>query len=302
MSFVVRALDALTGGGLAGVTVEGDGFTAAASDGSGQIRLTVNAEHSGDQQLVRFVGSSIVPRESLLRVPGADAEIDLIPASFDLDAFNQIARQPATKRWMTPPVVVVEQRVLQFDALDKTSWTPTATVKDAGYVQGLMSDLSAGLVELTGGVIPSFERQDTRTSPGDAPIPITVSNQITVFWVEGLARHSGYDGYARWEYRNWVLTGGVILLDVDADRGSASRWLRFHELGHTLGFTHVVSRPSLMAPSAQPMTEFDRHAGRLLYSRLPGNRAPDIDPDPTSLNRTAAPRWSSWMGTRLPRR
>jgi hypothetical protein len=73
------------------------------------------------------------------------------------------------------------------------------------------------------------------------------------------------------------------------------RSLRAHELGHALGYSHVTVRTSVMNSNARTEpNEFDREATQIVYQRPPGNRSPDTDPDPFSINtmRLTA-RWSA---------
>lgn len=300
VSIDLRVTNVLTGQGLPGVIADGNGLEAEPSDASG--RLSIVSAHTASDLTVHFHGDAVVARTSIVRVPGAPNEINLIPASFDLASFDQMARQPAIMRWTSAPSIVVEQRVLKYEGFDQGAWSPTQTMKSAAEVNSLMADLNAGLPELTGGAFTSFSSARSEISAAGSPVPVGVSGRITVYWVEGLTTATGYDAYARWEHRDNVLTGAVILLDVRGDTSVHSRWLRLHELGHTLGYSHVTSRPSLMAPVAQAMTDFDRVAARLAYSRAPGNRSPDIDPSSTTLNSTTgASRWSAWMGSRAVR-
>jgi hypothetical protein len=265
------------------------------SDGSGVMK--VSSEAATGPMEVHFSGDSIISRQTFLRIPGSDVVVSVIPTDFDLVAFDEMARQPAIKRWTSKPSLVIERRILTFDDLAASTWTATGTLRDDASVTELESDLRSALRDLTGDTLTTFTSVNYTSAPADLEVEVSISNQITVFWVEGLAAGSGFDGFSRWEYRDWVITGGVILLDADADRRANRRWLRYHELGHTLGFTHVTTRPSLMAPSAQPITAFDRTAGRLVYLREPGNRSPDIDPADASLNSLGPTRWSAWVGS-----
>lgn len=297
-SFVTlaRILDALGGRGVSGVRAEHAQIVSTVSDASGKLQLSSASSLEGTA--LRFSGASIVSRDTFLRVPGADVIVSVIPTGFDLVAFDQMARQPATKRWMSPPSLFVEHRVLQYSDLGAGTLRASVDVRTDGEVDALVADMTEALPELTGGVIGRFAGVTGRTTPVDSDVSIAISGQITVFWVEGMLAGSGYEGFARWEFRDFVLTGGVILLDSDRDRIPSAKWLRYHELGHTLGFTHVTARPSLMAPSAQAITAFDREAGRIVYGRPAGNRSPDTDPDDSSLNAVTPRRWSPWVGAR----
>jgi len=286
----------LGGQGVGGVRGIHPQATSTVSGSDGRLELSSGSSLGGIR--VEFDGDAIISRTTFLKVPGADVIVSVLPDTFDLTAFDEMARQPAIKRWLSPPPLVVQRRVLRYADLDTGTLPASAQVRSESDVNELVGHMTTALPDLTGSVITGFSSVTRETAAEDADVPITISGQITVFWVDGLLAGSGYEGFARWEFREWVMTGGVILLDASSDRGPNRQWLRTHELGHTLGYTHVTTRPSLMAPSASPMTTFDRQAGRIAYSRPVGNRSPDIDPDDSSLNSLAPPRWSTWTGSK----
>ena len=270
--------------------------TSTTSGADGRIELS-SAMSLGGVSL-RFDGDSIITRNTFLKVPGSDVVVSVIPVNFDLNAFDEMARQPGIRRWLSPPPLVVQRRVLDYADLNSGSLKGSADVRPDTEVSELIGHMTSALPELTGSVITQFGSVTQQTAAAGSAVPITISGQISVFWVNGLLAGSGYEGFARWEFRNFVMTGGVILLDSQSDRGPNRQWLRWHELGHTLGYNHVTVRASLMSTSASPMTNFDREAGKIAYSRPVGNRSPDIDPDDSSLNSLAPPRWSAWTGSK----
>jgi len=292
---MARIIDTFSGRGVSGVLGVHVQVTSTTSGADGRLALSSTLPLGGVS--VRFDGDTIVSRQTFLKVPGSDVVVSVIPETFDLDAFDQMARQPTIKRWLSPPPLVVQRRVLTYGDLETGTLTGHAEVRPEGDVAELIGHMGAALPELTGRVLTQFGSVTQQTATEGSAVPITVSGQISVFWVNGLLAGSGYEGFSRWEFRNFVLTGGVILLDSQSDRGPNRQWLRWHELGHTLGYSHVTVRASLMAPSASPMTNFDREAGKIAYSRPVGNRSPDIDPDDHSLNALAPPRWSTWTGS-----
>ena len=292
---LARVLDVVTGRAVSGVRGVHPQVTSTASGSTGRLELSSPMALGGI--MVRFDGDATVSREAFLQLPGADVLVTVIPETFDLVAFDEMAREPAIRRWLSPPPLMVEQRVLKYSDLDAGTLQASATVRTEADVNELIGHLTTALPDLTGGTITNFSNIDRHTAAEDAAVPITVSGQISVFLVEGLLAGSGFEGFARWEFRNFVVTGGVILLDATSDRGPNRQWLRAHELGHTLGYNHVTTRASLMAPSASPITTFDRQAGRLAYTRPPGNRSPDIDPADSSLNVMGPRRWSAWIGS-----
>jgi len=292
---LARVLDVVTGRAVSGVRGVHPQVTSTASGNTGRLELSSPMALGGI--MVRFDGEATISREAFLQLPGPDVLVTVIPDSFDLVAFDEMARQPAIRRWMSPPPLMIERRVLQYSDLDAGTLQASPIVRAEADVNELIGHMTSALPDLTGGTITNFSNVDRVTAAEGSAVPITVSGQISVFWVEGLLAGSGYEGFARWEFRNFVITGGVILLDATSDRGPNRQWLRAHELGHTLGYNHVTTRASLMAPSASPITTFDRQAGRLAYTRPPGNRSPDIDPADSSLNVMGPRRWSAWIGS-----
>jgi len=296
ISTLARVIDAFNGLGVGGVRGVHAQVTSTTSGADGRLELSSTLPLGGVS--VRFDGDAIISRNTFLKVPGSEVVVSVIPETFDLNAFDEMARQPTIKRWLSPPPLVVQRRVLNYADLDTGTLTGRAEVRPQGDVSELIGHMSAALPELTGSVLTQFRSVAEQTAAEGSAVPITISGQISVFWVNGLLAGSGYEGFSRWEFRNFVITGGVILLDSQSDRGPNRQWLRWHELGHTLGYSHVTARTSLMSPSASPMTNFDREAGKIAYSRPVGNRSPDIDPDDSSLNSLAPPRWSAWTGSK----
>ena len=89
-----------------------------------------------------------------------------------------------------------------------------------------------------------------------------------------------------------------MYLDRDVDYSDGRRrLLRMHELGHALGYQHVTSRTSIMNPAlgSEP-SEFDWAGALIAFQRLPGNRAPDVDPSGSvrlSVTSEGGSRWSA---------
>lgn len=71
-----------------------------------------------------------------------------------------------------------------------------------------------------------------------------------------------------------AITSGAMMLDAEYDRTSKRRrLLRTHELGHALGYNHVVARASIMnARIGTDLTDFDRKAAMVVFA----NRNPAI--------------------------
>jgi hypothetical protein len=74
-------------------------------------------------------------------------------------------------------------------------------------------------------------------------------------------------GFGGRSTRGSTIRAGSIMLDSEFDRvNETRRLLRMHELGHALGYNHVLSRVSIMNPKIGPEpTDFDRAAARLAF-------------------------------------
>jgi len=87
-----------------------------------------------------------------------------------------------------------------------------------------------------------------------------------------------------------VIRGAVLKLDRDSDLSRPSPATRVHELGHTLGLSHVTARPSFMSPDGRGglPNDADKEAFRVAARRPAGSRSPDIDPAGVTLNANAS--------------
>jgi hypothetical protein len=290
-----RVVDARSGTGLGDVRIAADGLGEATSDHAGDFRLGAASPDPTTTGLT-LTGASIVERRTHARVPGDDVEISVIPAAFDLQAFDEMFRTPELRRWREAPRLIVERRAVEFAGEEMAAGTASGDPMTDVEVGSLATDLTWALPQLSGERFPRFADIVLRTTDEGANAQLLNDDVITVARVRGLTDATGFWGLSRWRYEpDGTVTGGLILLDADFDAGSSPyrRALRAHELGHALGYHHVASRPSVMNPAArlQP-TEFDLHACQIAFAREPGNRSPDIDPDPVAVNRLGAARWS----------
>jgi len=291
-----RIVDAMTRAGLGNITITGEGGVMTTSDGSGAFQLSVTTGAS-TPQLFFFNGPGVMERQTHLRVPGADAEISLIPASFDLTAFDQMFRGPLLRRWTFAPPLLVEQRVLQFTDANMAAGTAIADAMSDEEADSLIGDFEWALPQMTGGKFNGFGGLDRQTAAIGTTVPLLNSGVITVAWVKGLTAATGFWGYGRWlNESDGTVVGGLVMLDVDFQRSGSAflRSLRTHELGHALGYDHVTARPSVMNAAArlEPLP-LDLDACAVAFERRPGNRSPDIDGDLVSLNRLrGGARWS----------
>lgn len=277
---IVSALDEAAGAPNAAFTV--NSTLVGRSDAGGQF--TVGLPASGVNRAV-LSAAGYVARETGINAPGDNLRLSLIPSTFNLAAFDLMFRPSGggLARWTSAPAIVLEHRVVQFagntcvqsyQALDET-------ISDADSDE-ILTDLRDGYELLTAGLIGPLTSVTTQLSAGGSTVEPRRDRTIIVMRGEGLFAATGYLGSACWSRSaDGSVTSGFIVLD-NAFESAASRFhrsVRMHELGHTLGCTHVTGQVSVMNPSARiEPTEFDRQAARIAALRPIGNRSPDIDP------------------------
>jgi hypothetical protein len=289
-------VDALTSAGLGGVTIAGGGFSAAPSAADGFFTIT-GSTATGDPAMFTFSAPGIVERRTSLRVPGADAIVSVIPTSFDLRAFDEMCRGSQLLRWTAPPPLTIERRTLQFTSTGASTFTALSGSLTDAEVGQLEGDLTWALPPLTGSRFETFGDVVVQESAPGATVPFLVSGRITVARFDGLTAATGFWGFSRWQFRSTgEVIGATIMLDANFETSGSPfrRSLRAHELGHALGYNHVTVRPSVMNSNARTEPNaFDREATQIVYQRPPGNRPPDTDPDPFSINTMRlTQRWS----------
>jgi hypothetical protein len=260
----------------------------ATSDASGNF--TIQQSGAGRRTVVLSAPGS-VERRTGISLPGSHSRISLIPAAFDLVAFDQMARPSGLSRWVRPPALVVITSVLAFTSVNDPDFTATSETLSDAEVSALLDHLNQGLEPMTGGVFTSFASISTEPVTPGARVGVQRTNTIVVGRYAGLLATAGFQGVTR-----WALAGGntvqaaIVFLDRDYEksRNAMLGALRIHELGHALGYSHVTARPSVMNPIAttEP-NDWDRQAASIAFQRPPGNRSPDNDPDAFSTNAAA---------------
>jgi hypothetical protein len=282
-----RVLDVFTSAPQAAVTVQLSNGPSALTGEDGAFTLASSASGLFTATLS---GSGVVERQTGLRFPGQEAQLTLIPSSFDLATFDQMCRggSSSLRRWDAPPRLVVIDAVLEFTSAGASVFTATSERLTAADRNAITADLAWGLTQATGGAFAGFAEVTTESPEAGAPVAFfSREGSITVARFNGLQPATGNWGYGRWAARSSVVVAGAVMLDRDfeASRSRYCRSLRVHELGHALGWDHVTLRTSFMNNSAviEP-NDFDRDATRLAYLRPPGNQSPDRDPSPFSAN------------------
>lgn len=266
-----RVVDQFNGAGVGGLTVSFAGETAT-TDGSGNF--SIPGDPSSALRDLRFQGGSIHTRNTFAR--GDDDRWEAIPSSFNMSAFNDVAREfePRTIRWTQNPKVYIDTRAHNFPGPVPPAWIDEA--EDAA--RDAIRDWSGGVVQAASVTVTS------------SPPPEGTSGAIVIEFNEDPDIYSGplAVGLARtfWTSQRTIVSGHIWLRFDDLNDSAARVAVVTHELGHTMGMGHMNgSTSSIMEPliSVGALTTFDRRTGDIVYSRSPGNTSPDTDNESTFL-------------------
>ena len=99
-----QTVNAIDGSPIPGLSIEMGPFRSVTSDGSGFFQLDSGTYH------VVVRGGSVVERDTRLTTSTSDrVRLSLIPASFDLTAFDEMARTSNARlqRWTSRPALVI---------------------------------------------------------------------------------------------------------------------------------------------------------------------------------------------------
>ncbi len=172
------------------------------------------------------------------------------------------------ERWQRTPELLVLGSVMQYHVEPGSEYVATSDRLSDEELDGMVQDLTAALGTLSGHAIEAFAAVHVETPAAGAETRITRPGQIVVGRYRGVRKMVDSLGFGgRTSQPNGTITAAAILLDDDFDRTDAARWLlRTHELGHALGYNHVVSRVSIMNPRIGPEpTAFDRQAALVAF-------------------------------------
>jgi len=279
-----QVLSAVDGGAVGALNVR-VGVHSVKTDGAGNFQVDVGGAGSFD---VVVTGTNAVERHTTVTGPSAEpAKITVIPASFNLDAFNEMFRASTgggLRRWMTRPPLVVVASVMKYTAGDNDQYQATAEQLSDDEAASMVAHLTEGLALLTGNTYTEFASVAIERPRSGEMVTVRRNGQIVVGRYTGITTLANTIGYGTWaEQPDGTVTAGTMWLDRDFDKGDARRrLLRIHELGHALGYLHVTVCPSIMNPAIGPEPNaFDRGGAMIAFQRPVGNVAPDTDPTTT---------------------
>ena len=165
--------------------------------------------------------------------------------------------------WTRTPELVVLTSVMAYrgpSGVDSVGLPEQLTRADA---DALEADLTDALRLLSDGTYAQFAAIHREPVAAGARTALSRPGQIVVGRFAGLRTQSHTIGFGgRAARADGSISGGAVILDRDFDQTSNQRaLLRMHELGHALGYNHVLSQTSIMNPSIGPSpTPFDRMA------------------------------------------
>jgi hypothetical protein len=260
-----HVVDHFTGVSLDGIRVSAGGASTW-TDADGRFLLQTTAGTH-----VTLSGSGYYERVASLA--GSAGRFALVPRTFDMLAFNDVARDHSTGtlRWLASPAVYVDVRPHAFAAQGGVP---------AEWVEQVAALAPRFVSDWTGGALSARS-----VTVGANPPPPGTPGTIVILFDEDAARYPSassagtatpsHDG-------DGVIDSATVRLRYSRLTGASARISRQavlgHELGHALGLAHMDGgTASMMAGIVRTpeLTAFDRVAGALLYSRLPGTRADD---------------------------
>jgi hypothetical protein len=260
-------------------------------------RFTTEISGPGDYTAV-VSGAAVVERRTMVTGPSSvPARLSLMPASFDLQAFDQLFRTANARlqRWTTRPSLVVLGTVMNYRG-PAEQFTATSETMTDDEISVLIAHVNEGLALMTAGTYTSFADVIIERTPSGEQTSVARAGSIVVGRYNGVQTFASTIGYGTWaESEDGSVVAGAMFLDSRFDKNDERRrLLRIHELGHALGQLHVTTRESIMNPAIGPEpTEFDRQAAVVAFQRQPGNVSPDTDPGTTAKSGTWNVRWAA---------
>jgi hypothetical protein len=191
----------------------------------------------------------------------------------DRSALDEMLRgsRTAPLRWDRAPELVVLMPVLQYEQGRGTEYRATVERLSDQEATQLEADLSRALAVLTDNTFEGFSTVRRESVAAGEVVNVMRPGQIVVARYDGVRDQLATIGFGGRSTRGSIIRAGSIILDNDFDRDNETRGLlRMHELGHALGYNHVLSRSSIMNPKIGPSpTDFDRTAARIAFHGFP---------------------------------
>ena len=260
-----QVVDQVTGAPLDGIRVSGSGVsTWTGADGRFLLQVPGGSH-------VTLSGTGYYERVASLAASAG--RFALVPRTFDMAAFNDVARDHSagTLRWIASPAVYVDVRPHAFAA---------GGAVPADWVEQVAALAPRFVSDWTGGALSAR----SVTVGSDPPQPGTPGTIVILFDEDAARYPSASSAGTATPSRDGdgVIVSATVRLRFSGLTGASASISRQavlgHELGHALGLAHMDGgTASMMAGIVRTpeLTAFDRAAGALLYSRLPGTRADD---------------------------
>jgi hypothetical protein len=277
---------------IEGAVVEIEPRHIAVTDMKGRFEIT--GIPSGLHRL-RISKARFLDKQSRIRVPDGPRTYNLVSSGLSLGLSELMSRGFSNHvlptelwRWADAPRLRLQPWLLSYeratDSVERLLVLDTPV--DLRKLQGVERILRNQLRVLTDGQFIEFKdvtlassQPEQRVDISDAPCSITLAF-FRQQQVDKDVRRYGYSGTGAGPR----ITRGYILLDDELTIESAyGQAVVVHELGHSLGYSHVSSTRSIMGDDRMFVftpTQFDRLALEVIYNRVPGWQLSDIDPEP----------------------
>lgn len=232
---------------------------------SGQLTDTVTGQSLGSYSqtvaslpaLITLTQPGYLPRTAAIR--SASQAVDLIPESFDLGFYRQLARNGFEAPGSLEPLRVLSQSPSIY--MQTTGVQPATVAAYEAAARAVVPALTGGRLSVVTWQIGAENRAD---QAGWIMVELVNSEETC-----GRARVGAAAG------RVWINTAAKCHRNGDIV-GTAN--VMAHELGHALGFRHVDAGHLMSNPVATGTpSAAERAAGAVAYARHAGNR--DVDQD-----------------------
>jgi len=268
-----------TGRPIAGARVSISGAEPVTTGADGRFQLGADTKPGWDPMPVTIEAAGHLTRKTFLdwRVGERAVALDLIPngAPFSATFFRQLTHD--TYEWPKAPgefVRWVENPRFYVRTLDQAGRPVEKEVLAA-----IRQAIPAAVRDFTGGVLSATVEEGRERRPSATGwINIEIIDDLKEWDLCGLATIGDNPGRITF-YSDVCMCGSVKIPPA----------LVAHEVGHSLGFTHVSDRNSVMYPfiksgcRAATLSPNERYHAPLAYRRTSGHTEPDTDTDAMPL-------------------